>query len=324
MERKNHILELLYKNPSDWLSGEEISRILGISRTAVWKYINLLRESGYEIESSSRHGHRLVSRKNTFSEFEIRRKLNTEIFGCRDIHIFEETDSSNIQAFKMASNGAPEGTIVIAESQTGGKGRLGRKWVSPPGKNLYLSLILRPQIPTINAPRLTLVTAVALSETLDSLGASGHMIKWPNDILSGGKKLSGILTEMKADCDSIDFIIIGLGINLNISPEDYPSEIRESVTSFKEITGSETDRIMFLNMLLFNFEKNYRLFLDGHFPEILDKWIEKSSIINRKINVINFDDVFTGLVTGVTPDGNLVVKTENGIRQVNSGDINYL
>ena len=324
MERINIILELLYEKQSSWLSGEEISRKLGISRTAVWKYINTLRESGYNIESSSRHGHKLISRGNSLSEFEIKRNLQSQIFGHKELHIFDETDSSNIQAFRSASEGAAEGSIVIAESQTSGKGRFGRRWVSPPGENLYLSIIIRPQIPTLTAPRLTLVAAVALSETLDSLGASGHRIKWPNDILFNGKKLSGILTEMKGDCDSIDFIIIGVGVNLNSSSDDYPDEIKDSVISLKEITGSEIDRIVFLNSFLLHFEKKYSDFLQGRFSEILGSWIEKSSIINQRIKVTNYDEIFTGLVIGITPDGNLTVQTDDGIRLVNSGDINYL
>ncbi len=324
MERKNYILELLYGNSGRWLSGEEISRNLGISRTAVWKHINLLRESGYDIESSSRHGHRLISFSNSFSEFEIRRNLKTEIFGRKEIHIFNETDSSNIQAFRIASGGADEGSIVIAESQTGGKGRLGRRWISPSGKNLYLSLIIRPQIPTHTAPRLTLVTAVALSETLDSLNAAGHRIKWPNDIIFNEKKLSGILTEMKGDCDTIDFVIIGLGINLNSSSNDYPEDIKDSAISLKDITGNEINRIEFLNSFLFHFEKNYSEFNHGGFPEILDRWKTKSAIINQKIKVTDHSDVFTGIVIEVTSDGNLIVQCSDSVRQVNSGDINYL
>ncbi len=324
MERKNHILELLYENSSRWLSGEEISRNLGISRTAVWKHINILRESGYNIESSSSHGHRLVSRGNSFSEFEITRNLKTEIFGRNEIHIFQETDSSNIQAFRIASGGAAEGSIVIAESQTGGKGRLGRKWVSPQGMNLYLSIIIRPQIPTFSAPRLTLVAAMALSETLESIGAAEHRIKWPNDILFNERKLSGILTEMKGDCDAIDFIIIGIGVNLNSSSDDYTDDLKDSVISLKDIIGSTVDRIDFLNRFLLYFEKNYNDFLRGRFIEILERWKVKSAIINQKIKVTNHSDIFTGTVTEVTPDGNLIVQTEDGIRQVNSGDINYL
>jgi BirA family biotin operon repressor/biotin-[acetyl-CoA-carboxylase] ligase len=324
MERINYILEMLYCNSGGWLSGEEISRKLGISRTAVWKYINILREAGYIIESSSRHGHKLISRSNTFTDFEISRNLNTKIFGRKEIHIFPETDSSNTQAFRIASGGASEGSIVIAESQTGGKGRLGRKWVSPSGKNLYLSLIIRPLIPIQFAPRITLVTAMALSDTLTSIGAEKHRIKWPNDILFDEKKISGILTEMKGDCDSIDFIIIGLGINLNSSSADYPEELKDTAVSLKEITGNEVDRVGFLSSFLFHFEKNYTDFLQGRFPDILERWLWISAIINQKIKVTNHDGVFTGTVTAVTPDGNLIVQTKDGTSQVSSGDINYL
>lgn len=324
MERKEQILELLYNNAEKWLSGEEISRQLEISRTAVWKQINLLRESGYSIESSSKLGHKLISRNDSFSEFEIKRHLKSSIFGADEITIFQETDSTNIQAFRLASAGAAEGTIIIAESQTGGKGRLGRKWVSPSGENLYLSIIVRPDIPTLTAPRLTLVAAVALSETLDSIGATEHRIKWPNDILFKNKKISGILTEMKGDCDSIDFIIIGLGVNINSSSGDYPEELKESLISLKEITGHKVDRIEFLTLFLHNFEKSYSDFLKGRFPEILDIWIQKSAIINQKIKVTNHNEVYTGIVSSITPDGNLIVNTDEGIRQVNSGDINYL
>lgn len=323
MERKDYILELLYQHHSVWLSGEDISRKIGISRTAVWKHIQVLRESGYNIESSSRHGHRLISRSNIINEFEIRRNLHTEIFGHRDIHIFNETDSTNVQAFRIASSGAAEGSIVISETQTGGKGRLGRRWISPAGKNLYISLIVRPYIRISFAPRITLVTAVALSDTLSAAGAAAHIIKWPNDILFDNKKLSGILTEMKGDCDGIDFIIIGIGVNLNSSPDDYPDDIKKSVVSLKDITGTETDRIKFITDFLMHFEKYYSAFIKGHFPEILEKWKTKSSIINRKINVTDIDGSFTGIVTGITPDGNLIVNTDEGVCHVNSGDINF-
>jgi BirA family biotin operon repressor/biotin-[acetyl-CoA-carboxylase] ligase len=324
MEKKQFILELLYENSENWLSGEEISRKLGISRTAVWKHINHLRDSGYRIESSSRHGHKLISHNDSFTEFEIKRILKSDIFGSQEIHIFSETDSTNVQAFKIASAGAAEGSIVIAESQTGGKGRLGRKWESPSGKNLYLSIVVRPKIPTLSAPRLTLVTAVALSETFDSAGAPGHRIKWPNDILFNDKKISGILTEMKGDCDNIDFIIIGVGVNLNSSSVEYPEEIKNSAISLKEITGGEINRLDFLNLFLLNFERNYLDFLQGGFPVILERWIRKSAIINQKIKVTNYNEVITGAVTEVTHDGNLIVTTDNGTCLVNSGDINYL
>ena len=321
---KNFILELLYANLNKWVSGEHISKELQVSRTAIWKYINILRQSGYKIESSSKKGYRLTAPCNLFNEFEIARNLDTKIFGKKSIYIFQETDSTNIQAFGFASNKAEEGTIVIAECQTSGKGRLGRSWVSPSGKNLYLSIILRPKILTQHAPRLTLVTAVALSETLDDFQIFDHRIKWPNDILINARKLSGILTEMKGDCDTIDFIVIGLGVNLNSSLNDFPDEIRDSIISLKEFTNTEINRIEFLQSFLVNFERNYFDFIQGGFNEILSKWIKKSSIINQKIKVTDHDNIFTGVVIEVTGDGNLIVQAGKKLHTVNSGDIYYI
>jgi BirA family biotin operon repressor/biotin-[acetyl-CoA-carboxylase] ligase len=266
----------------------------------------------------------MIPASNFFNEFEIVKNLDTKIFGKKSIYFFQETDSTNIQAFNLASSGVEEGSVIIAESQTSGKGRLGRNWESPSGKNLYLSIILRPKILTHHAPRLTLVTAVALSETLDDFQIFDHRIKWPNDILINGRKLSGILTEMKGDCDIIDFIIIGLGVNINSSFSDYPVEIRDSIISLKEFTNTEINRIEFLQSFLINFERNYFDFIQGGFNEILSKWVKKSSIINQKIKVIEHENSFTGIVIEVTPDGNLIVQADKKIHTVNSGDINYI
>jgi len=255
---------------------------------------------------------------------EITKDLDTKIIGKKDIYIFQETDSTNIQAFNLAEKGMTEGSIVIAECQTSGKGRLGRNWISPSGKNLYLSIILRPKILTNHAPRLTIVTAVALSETLDDLQIFDHRIKWPNDILIDGKKLSGILTEMKCAGNAIDFIVAGLGVNLNSSFNDYPDELKDSIISLKEFTNTEINRIKFLQSFLVNFERNYLNFLQEGFDKILNKWIMKSSIINQKIQVTDHENIFTGVVIEVTSDGNLIVQADDKIHTINSGDINYI
>ncbi|MCL1833762.1 MAG: biotin--[acetyl-CoA-carboxylase] ligase [Leptospirales bacterium] len=255
---------------------------------------------------------------------DIVKNLNTRIIGKKDIFFFEETDSTNTQAFNFASKGADEGAIVIAECQTSGRGRLGREWISPAGKNLYLSIILRPEIAPHQAPGLTITAAVALSETLDEFKIFDHKIKWPNDILINDKKVSGILTEMKERGGKIDFIIIGLGVNINSTSGDYPAVMKDSVISLKEFTNSEINRIEFLQSFLANFEKNYFDFITGGFKEILNKWIEKSSIINRKICVTEHGNTFTGIVTEVTSDGTLIVKAGEKIHTINSGDINYI
>ncbi|HPF05221.1 MAG TPA: biotin--[acetyl-CoA-carboxylase] ligase [Spirochaetota bacterium] len=321
---RDKILSILYNSFGSWVSGEEISRELGITRTAVWKNVNILRDTGYIIESSNKSGHRLTSSNNILNEFAIRKNLKTSVFGKRDIRIFEATDSTNIEAFNLAAAGAPEGSIVIADRQKAGKGRMGRAWSSPAGKNVYISVILRPGIPPYLAPRLTIVTAVALSDTLIESGVPGHRIKWPNDILVGDKKISGILTEMKGDTDSIEFIITGIGININASLADYPPELHSTVTSLNIILNRTTDRNDFIALLLSNLEKYYNRFLMGEFSGILSTWKERADIINREIKVQQFNETFTGRVIDLNEDGNLLVDTGMEIKTVNSGDINYL
>ncbi len=321
---RDKILSALYSSSGEWVSGEEISRDLGISRTAVWKNVNILRESGYIIESSNKLGHKLTSSGNRLSEFEIRRGLDTSVFGRNGIHIFETTGSTNVEAFRLATAGAPEGSIVLAEKQESGKGRLGRHWSSPSGKNICISIIMRPEIPTFFAPRLTIVAAVALSDTLVETGVPEHRIKWPNDILVNDRKLSGILTEMKGDTDSIEFIITGIGINVNSSVEDYPPELRDTVTSIAMILKHDTERNSLIRSLLSNFEKYYNLFLSSGFSEILSIWKERAGIIGRDVNVQHFNEKFSGRVIDVNSDGNLIIDAGGIVRIVNSGDINYL
>ena len=321
---RDKILSILYDSFNEWVSGEDISRHLGISRTAVWKNINILRDTGYIIESSNKSGHKLISSNNVLNEFAIKKNLTTAVFGRRDIRIFESAGSTNIEAFKLATAGAPEGSIVIADTQESGKGRMGRAWSSPPGKNIYVSMILRPAIPPYLAPRLTIVAAVALSDTLIEAGVTEQRIKWPNDILSGDKKISGILTEMKGDTDAIEFIIPGIGININSTLNDYPPELHNTVTSLNMILNSITDRNEFLALLLSNFEKYYNLFLNGEFSGILSIWKERAEIISREIRVQQFNETFSGRVIDLNEDGNLIIDTGTETRTVNSGDINYL
>lgn len=324
MGNRQSILEFLYRNKGKWVSGEKISRDLGISRTAVWKNINFLRDKGYVIESSSKLGYKFISQGYGFDEYKIKNNLNTKLIGQGSIVIYDETDSTNRQAFNLASQGMEEGSIIIAENQSSGKGRLGRHWVTFPGQGIYFSIILRPPIPPSKASGLTIVAAVALSFTLDEFQITNHEIKWPNDILINGRKAAGILSEIKADPDSIDFIIVGIGINLNIPAELWPDEIKDIASSVTDAAGTEIDRCSFLKVLLSNFEKYYFKFLEDGFSEIIDIWKDRSGIINKKIRATLIDESFTGTVTSVNSEGFLVVSTEDGERLINSGDINYI
>lgn len=324
MSNRDKILNFLHDNKNSWISGEQISVDLGISRTAVWKNIKVLKENGYSIESSSKLGHKFLSTNNAINEYELRKNIQTSVFGRGEIHTYSEIDSTNVKAFALASEGAPEGTLVIAESQSKGKGRLGRRWYSVPGKGLNVSMILRPQIMPSSAPGLTMVTAVAMAEALEQSGLSSYEIKWPNDIIVDGRKAAGILSEIKTGPDVIDFIVIGFGINLNSEPSDYPEEIRDIACSIKDHVKTEIDRCEFLGKFLINFETHYFNYIEKGFKDILDLWIDKSGIINKKIKVSLINGSFTGIVKGVGDDGNLIVHTEDGIRMVNSGDINYI
>ena len=246
------------------------------------------------------------------------------MIGRKNLIVCEETVSTNIDAFKLASQGAEEGTVLVAENQTGGKGRFGRSWLSVQGRGLYLSIILRPQIAPSKASGITIAAAVALSDTLDEFGIKNHEIKWPNDILINGRKISGILTEMKGDADKIDFIITGIGINLNTRPEDYPSDVKKIAASVSDSRGGDIDRCAFLQSLLRNFERYYLNFINSGFSDILDIWKEKASIIGRQIKVSLIDETFTGVVKGLNAEGFLIVETETGERLINSGDFNYI
>ena len=324
MSNRQSILEFLYSSCGEWISGEEISSSLGISRSAVWKNIKFLKEKGYSIDSSSKLGYRFFSAGKSLDEYKIRNNLNTELIGKKTLIVHEETVSTNIDAFKLASQGAEEGTVIIAENQTSGKGRLGRSWTSFPGRGLYLSIILRPSISPSKGSGITIAAAVALSNTLDEYGIKNHEIKWPNDILLNGRKVSGILTEMKGDADKIDFIITGIGINLNTRPEDYPSDIKKIAASAADSKGEDIDRCAFLQSLLRNFERYYLKFLNSRFPEILEIWKKKASIVGREIKVSLIDETFTGTVKGINAEGFLIVETGTGERLINSGDINYI
>ncbi len=255
------------------------------------------------------------------NESEIRNGLLTSVFGRKEIHVFDETDSTNDRAYMLADSFSPEGTIVVAESQITGKGRRGRKWVSIPGKSLSFSIILRPGISIAKAPGLTLLIAVALSDALHSFGIHTHRIKWPNDILINNKKISGILTEMKISSGKILFIIAGTGINTGPVSADLPDEIRDTASSIYDETGIVIDRIELLQRLLYKMENRYNEFIQSGLENILTAWTENSDIIGSTVSVNLNQHPVTGKVTGINSDGSLSIETDSGIVTLNSGEI---
>jgi BirA family biotin operon repressor/biotin-[acetyl-CoA-carboxylase] ligase len=241
------------------------------------------------------------------------------------VRYFHEIDSTNIMACRLARDGAPEGTIVVADAQGKGKGRLNRVWQSPPERNLYVSIILRPRIDPPTAPQLTLVAGVAVAELLASCGLKDVTIKWPNDVLISGKKVCGILTEMHSSARGVDFIVLGIGLNINMNREDFEPALGNIATSLKIETGKTHDRIEIISGLLNLIETWYKVFLRAGFPGVRDAWLHHAGILGRPIRVVFREDTQTGVVMGIDDDGTIVMKVADGTTQrVIAGDVYLL
>ncbi|MBW7460450.1 biotin--[acetyl-CoA-carboxylase] ligase, partial [Paenibacillus sepulcri] len=237
----NRIIELLEQQEGRYLSGEVLSQDLNISRTAVWKHIKKLEAMGYQIEASRRLGYRLLGKPSKLTMPELLDKLRGTSF-VPSIKLLDSVDSTQNVAQRLAEEGAPEGTLVIAEQQTSGRGRMGRNWVSPSGKGVWMSMVLRPGIPLQFAPQLTLLAAVALCRALKSIAPLDIGIKWPNDLLIGGKKISGILLESTAEDERLRYVVAGIGISVNLEEADYPQELLEIATSLRIVLGRPVER----------------------------------------------------------------------------------
>lgn len=312
------VLELLMEE-EDYISGEKISKIFEVSRSYIWKCINSLREEGYEIESIQNKGYRLKSSPDRLSYVEIKSYLDTD-FIARELDYFDSIDSTNNYAKSIARD-VEEGRIVVAEEQTGGRGRLGRSWSSTKYKGIYFSLILKPGMAPSEVARLTLVASSAVVLALDEMGIHS-LIKWPNDIIVNGKKVCGILTEMSAELNHIDYIIMGVGINVNNSLDSFGEEVRYKATSLSEEESRTINRQELLGRILNNFERLYKKFLDGDFGPSLEIARERSILIDREFRLVDGDRVENVFVKDIDDRGELVVIGEDGReRRVYSGEI---
>jgi len=318
---KAKILALLKTEYPEYVSGEEISRMLGISRTAVWKHIRSLRENGYVVESHPRIGYRLVATPDRLYQHELESLLNTRIIGKRIVHR-ETVGSTNELAKELAQKGAVDGTVVIAEEQTEGKGRMGRVWHSPAGRGLWFSVILRPPISPADASKLTLVTAVAAARTIREMTGIAAGIKWPNDILIDDHKVAGILTEMSAELDKVNHLIIGIGINVDLNPASIPAGIAGIATSLAHEKGSPVTRIELLAGILNRFDELYTDFLQGRFTRILTAWKDLSITLNRWVTVRSLTGTEEGVAFDVDDEGALLLKKKDGsMKRVLSGEV---
>jgi len=319
----DEILQLLRESSSAFLSGEEISHRLKVSRTAVWKRITHLRALGYEIEASTRLGYRLIQAPDLLIPSEIKPILKTKWIG-KTIHYFHTLDSTNSKAYQLALNGAEEGELVIAELQEKGRGRIERQWFSPPLLNLYLSVILRPNIPPHQASLITLVAAVATADAIQNFSGLFPLIKWPNDILLRDRKVAGLLNEIHSETDRIHFVILGIGVNLNMGEKMLPKEIRAIATSLMIEMGRTISRKAFLQSLLLELERWYTIFLKQGSDVILKAWRDRAQIKGRQVKVTSFGETLVGMAVDIDSDGALILETEDGRRKrIVAGDVEY-
>ncbi len=316
---KNQILKIL-KEEDKYISGEDISKALNVSRTAVWKHINELRKDGYTIESSSKKGYRFLNAPDIPDSREINIPQG-QIIGA-DIQHFEEIDSTNNYAKKIANEGCAHGTVVVADRQTTGRGRIGRLWQSDTSEGIWFSIVLRPEIEPENIQVITLAASVAVVEAIRETLGIVCGIKWPNDIIIDGRKLGGILTELSAEPGHVNYVVVGIGINANQASEHFDNEIRQKAISLKMYEGKTVSRSNLLGGILTNFEKIYKCVLLGKNKEIIDKWTEYSVTIGKEVKVAYRDVEYIGTAQSVASDGRLIVQCKDGVtRAISAGEI---
>jgi len=318
---KDKVLTILKEGKDSFISGEKISEELGVTRAAVWKSINKLKDEGYFIDSISKNGYKLVSSPDLLTIYEIYDFLNTKYIGRNIIH-FDTIDSTNTKAKALASKGAEDGTIVISEEQISGRGRLDRNWCSPKFKGIWMSVILRPNIDPINASTITLIGAAAVNKALKDFNIKTQ-IKWPNDIILNNKKLCGILTEMSSELNQINYIVIGIGVNVNISHEEFPKNINEIATSLKIEGGHNFSRQKLTAAILNHFEKLYEEFiLDNNLSSTIDICRKNSYLIGKEIKLYNRGQLIAAKAVDISDEGLLVIEHKDGkIEKVISGEV---
>ncbi|HUT72327.1 MAG TPA: biotin--[acetyl-CoA-carboxylase] ligase [Desulfatiglandales bacterium] len=323
MAGRDQIVLHLEEAAGNWVSCESLGDKLGVSRSTIVRHISRLKEDGYAIESAPNKGYALRETFDLLVPRRIRQGLETKAFGKKEIVYCTEIDSTNLKAKDLAANGAPEGAIVISEKQTEGRGRKAREWFSPPRDGIYLSLILRPNIAPRHAPRITLLTAVSVAETLRSLIGLELAIKWPNDILVNGKKLAGILTEMSSEKGAIDYVVVGLGLNVNTPI--FPDDIKDTATSLLIETGKRFSRAELVRDYLKWHERYYEIFLSMGFEPIRKRWKELAEIIGQQVTVAAIDREYQGEVQDIDEDGALILQDKAGqVHRITFGDVSLL
>lgn len=319
---KDEILKRFLEAEGTPISGQKLAEELGISRTAIWKHLQTLQEEGYKFETLKKRGYVLVGSPDQVDPARISSFLNTKRFG-QQIHYVKECTSTQKLAHNLVEDGAVDGTVVISESQTDGKGRMARKWESTEGKGIWMTVILRPMLLPHQAPQITLVAAVSVVNAMKSLYKNfTPTIKWPNDILINGRKCTGILTEMIAEVDQVKALLVGIGINVNQQLEDFPGELQDIATSLSIEEKKKLERAELVAQTLNYFEQYTDLYLSKGFAPIKALWEEASNTIGKNIKAVTINETIEGKAIGITEEGVLEIKLPNGeIKKIYSADI---
>lgn len=316
---KDRILKQLIANKGEFVSGQHLSEKIGTSRTAVWKHIKTLKVDGYQIESVPNKGYKLIKSPDLLSQEELSPLLQTNFIGKKIIYKDKVNSTSNLA--KEIALSLDEGTVIIAEEQTKGRGRMGRHWVSLPRTGIWMSIILKPNIRPDKAYQITQTAAVAIVKAIEKITGLSAGIKWPNDIIINGKKVCGILTEMSAEPDRINYIILGIGINVNTSIEDIPEYLRDKATSLKAELGKEVSRKELVAAIFKNIEKEYYGFVQNDFRAVIDDCRKYSVLLGKEITITQMDKTYKGRAIDIREDGVLLIRTPEGMIEAISGDV---
>ncbi len=311
------------KSASGWLNASFLSSSLNLPLHSIYEGIEELRRLGYKIETQRGKGFKLLSVPDAFIPLEIKGGLKTKIFG-REIFSYRSLKSTNDLAYRLAEEKVPEGTLILAEKQTAGKGRIGRRWYSPPEKGIWMSLILRPDIPPAKAPGLSLCTSLALAQTIKEKTGLEAKLKWPNDCLIAGKKIAGILLELSAELDRVNFVIIGVGINVNQSQKDFPRNLRGKATSIYLESGEKLLRVELLRSFLKNLEKiyvNFKTFGLKYYHAEIKRY---STLLGKKVRLLYGKEKLKGKVVDIDENGSLILETRKGKKIITAGEVTLI
>lgn len=316
---REEVLSYLLERADSWVSGEEIASELDVTRAAIWKQVQSLRASGFDIKSSTNRGYRLEAPPDLLDPGLIRRGLKAHAIG-KNIHCHGSVDSTNAIAKELART-CEDGTVVLADMQRQGKGRIGRSWSSPVG-GVWMSVVLKPKIAPAHAGRINIIASLAVASAISKLYGLDAKIKWPNDITVEDRKLGGILTEIGAEMDQIEYAVVGMGINANLDVRQFPPEW--NATSLQHMLGREVSRVELIQQLLFEIERYYKE-IHSSYQEIHSEWCNRSSTLGRFVRIKSHSEEFEGTAISLDQDGALILRLPEGeIRRVLVGDCIHL